>query len=75
MTQENVEIVRRVYHTVARGDAAAVFDLYDPEMDCAASAHLGAASIRTRSGREGEAGPASLRHPFARQAIARQAVF
>jgi ketosteroid isomerase-like protein len=30
MSQENVEIVRKVFDAAARGDAAAVFDLYDP---------------------------------------------
>ena len=33
MSEENVEIVRRLYDTVARRDAAAVLDLYDPEVE------------------------------------------
>jgi ketosteroid isomerase-like protein len=33
MSQENVEIVRRVYEAVARRDAAVVFALYDPEVE------------------------------------------
>jgi ketosteroid isomerase-like protein len=32
MSQENVEVVRRVYDAVARRDSAAVLDLYDPEV-------------------------------------------
>ncbi|MDQ3571413.1 MAG: nuclear transport factor 2 family protein [Actinomycetota bacterium] len=36
MSQENVEIVRRVYEAAASRDSAAVFALYDPEveLDC-----------------------------------------
>jgi hypothetical protein len=30
MSQENVEVVRRVYEAVARGDSEAVLALYDP---------------------------------------------
>jgi ketosteroid isomerase-like protein len=30
MSQENMEVVRRVFDAAARGDTAAVFDLYDP---------------------------------------------
>jgi ketosteroid isomerase-like protein len=33
MSLENVEIVRRLYDTVARRDAAAVLDLYDREVE------------------------------------------
>ena len=33
MSQENVEIVRRVYDAAARRDAATVLDLYDPEVE------------------------------------------
>jgi ketosteroid isomerase-like protein len=32
MSQENVEIVRRVYDAVDRGDAATVLALYDPDI-------------------------------------------
>lgn len=33
MSQENVEIVRRVYEAIARGDTAAVLAAYDPEVE------------------------------------------
>jgi ketosteroid isomerase-like protein len=33
MSQENVEIVRRVYDAAARGDTATVLALYDPEVE------------------------------------------
>jgi ketosteroid isomerase-like protein len=33
MSQENVEIVRRLYDAVARRDAATVLALYDPEVE------------------------------------------
>jgi ketosteroid isomerase-like protein len=33
MSQENVEIVRRVYEADARRDSAAVLDLYDPAVE------------------------------------------
>ena len=33
MSEENVEIVRRVYEAVARGDTAAVLAAYDPEVE------------------------------------------
>ena len=33
MSQENVEIVRRVYEAVARGKAETVHELYDPEVE------------------------------------------
>lgn len=33
MSQQNVEIVRRVFEAVARRDAAAVLSLYDPEVE------------------------------------------
>ena len=33
MSEENVEIVRRVYDAVARRDTEAVLDLYDPEIE------------------------------------------
>jgi len=32
MSQENVEIVRRIYDAVDRGDAATVLELYDPDI-------------------------------------------
>jgi ketosteroid isomerase-like protein len=37
MSEENVEIVRRVYDAAARRDAAAVLALYDPEVELDAS--------------------------------------
>jgi ketosteroid isomerase-like protein len=33
MSQENVEIVRRLYAAIDAGDGAAVFSLYDPEVE------------------------------------------
>jgi ketosteroid isomerase-like protein len=33
MSQENVEVVRRVYEAVARGDRDAVLALYDPDVE------------------------------------------
>ena len=33
MSQENVEIVRRIYAAVERGDRAAVLELYDPAVE------------------------------------------
>jgi ketosteroid isomerase-like protein len=37
MSQENVEIVRRVYEAAAHRDSAAVLALYDPEVELDAS--------------------------------------
>src|SRR3712207_4844250 len=37
MSQENVQIVRRVYEAAASGDSSAVFDLYDPGVEWDAS--------------------------------------
>jgi len=33
MSQENVEIVRRIYDAAARRDSATIFSLYDPEVE------------------------------------------
>src|ERR1044072_9876569 len=33
MSQENVEIVRRVYEAAARGDTETVLELYDPDVE------------------------------------------
>jgi ketosteroid isomerase-like protein len=33
MPQENVEVVRRVFDAVARGDSAAALALYDPDFE------------------------------------------
>jgi ketosteroid isomerase-like protein len=41
MSQENVEIVRRVYDAAARHDAATVMALYDPEVEWDNSTGLG----------------------------------
>src|SRR5215210_2022922 len=38
MSQENVEIVRRVYDAAARRDAATVLALYDPDVELDATA-------------------------------------
>ena len=38
MSQENVEVVRRVYEAATRRDAATVLALYDPEVELDASA-------------------------------------
>ena len=37
MSQENVEVVRRLYEAVERGDSATVFALYHPDVECDAS--------------------------------------
>ena len=39
MSQENVEIVRRIYEASARRDAEAVLALYDPEVEWDGSRH------------------------------------
>ena len=44
MSQENVEIVRRVYDAAARRDSATVLALYDPDIELDAS-QLGVAGI------------------------------
>jgi ketosteroid isomerase-like protein len=33
MSEENVEIIKRGYEALARGDMAAVFDGYDPDVE------------------------------------------
>ena len=33
MSQENVEVVRRIYDAVARGDSETVLSLYDPDIE------------------------------------------
>jgi len=33
MSRENVEIVRRLYDAIDRGDTTAVLGLYDPEIE------------------------------------------
>jgi ketosteroid isomerase-like protein len=60
MSADNVEIVRRIYEAVARRDAAAVLDLYDPEVEIDLSR-------LPESGLGGEAylrGHEGLRHSF-----------
>jgi ketosteroid isomerase-like protein len=37
MSQENVEIVRRLYEAVAGGDSETVLALYDPDIEVDAS--------------------------------------
>ncbi|MGI8461388.1 MAG: nuclear transport factor 2 family protein [Solirubrobacterales bacterium] len=49
MSEENIEIVRRVYEAAASRDAATVFALYDPEVELDAS-RLGLAGVAGTSG-------------------------
>jgi ketosteroid isomerase-like protein len=54
MSQENVEIVRKVFDAAARRDSAAVFDLYDPYVVWDASrTERGAITGKVVQGREG----------------------
>ena len=39
MSEENVEIVRRVFDAVARGDTEAILSLYDPDIEWDGSRH------------------------------------
>jgi ketosteroid isomerase-like protein len=48
MSQENVEIVRRVYDAVARRDAETVLSLYDPDVELDALAEHMLTPIRDR---------------------------
>ena len=53
MSEENVEIVRRVYETAASGDTAALLALYHPEVEWDASrTQRGAMSGRVVRGRD-----------------------
>jgi ketosteroid isomerase-like protein len=55
MSEENVEIVRRIYDAVARRDATAVLALHDPEVEMDGSRHRWAELMGTSSfrGHEG----------------------
>ncbi len=52
ISQKNVEVVRRVYAAVARGDTAAVLALYDPDVEWDVS-HLPLMSASPYRGHEG----------------------
>ena len=53
MSQENVEIVRKVYEAAARGDTAAIFELYDSDIEWDASrTERGAVTGRVARGKE-----------------------
>jgi ketosteroid isomerase-like protein len=54
MSQENVEIVRKVFDAAAHGDTAGVFDLYDPYVVWDATrTERGAITGKVVQGREG----------------------
>jgi ketosteroid isomerase-like protein len=55
MSQENVEIVRRVYDAAARRDVATVLALYDPDVERDVSLHPlgGVTGKRVYRGHEG----------------------
>jgi ketosteroid isomerase-like protein len=48
MSQENVEIVRRIYDAAARRDTAVVFSLYDPDVEWDGSQSRWAEVLSTR---------------------------
>jgi ketosteroid isomerase-like protein len=52
MSEENVEIIRRVYDAAARRDAETVLALYDPEVDLDVS-RLGLADLNVYHGHDG----------------------
>ena len=52
MSEENVEIVRRVYDAAAQRDADGIFALYDPEVELDAS-RLGLADLDVYHGHDG----------------------
>src|SRR5688572_9214393 len=52
MSEENVEIVRRVYEAANRRDAASVLALYDPDVELDAS-RMGAGDLGVFRGHEG----------------------
>ena len=57
MSQENVEIVRRVFAAVARGDTEAVLSLYDPDVEWDGSRHAWATVMGdTQAGWRGHEG-------------------
>jgi ketosteroid isomerase-like protein len=54
MSRENVEVVRRVYEAIARGDSEAVLALYDPEVEWDMTGFPYGEMMQTRShGHEG----------------------
>jgi ketosteroid isomerase-like protein len=52
MSEENVEIVRRVYEAAAGRDAASIFALYDPDVELDAT-RLGVTDFGVYHGHEG----------------------
>jgi uncharacterized protein len=52
MSQENVEIVRRVYEAAARRDTASIFALYDPDVELDAT-RMGVGDLGVYHGHEG----------------------
>jgi ketosteroid isomerase-like protein len=52
MSEENVEIVRRVYEAAAGRDAASVFALYDPDVELDAT-RMGVGDLGVYHGHEG----------------------
>jgi ketosteroid isomerase-like protein len=52
MSEENVEIVRRVYQAAAGRDAATIFALYDPEVELDAT-RMGVGDLGVYHGHEG----------------------
>jgi ketosteroid isomerase-like protein len=52
MSQENVQIVRRVYDAAGQRDADAIFALYDPEVELDVS-RLGLADLNVYHGHDG----------------------
>ena len=59
MSQENVEIVRRVYEAAARRDAANIFALYDPDVELDATRTGVGTSAATEDMRDSAASSAS----------------
>ena len=56
MSEENVEIVRRVYESSAHHDAEAVLSLYDPEVEWDVSHHPMGQTFEARGSRHGHEG-------------------
>jgi ketosteroid isomerase-like protein len=52
MSQENVEVVRRVYEAAARRDSVSVFALYDPDVELDAT-RMGVGDLGIYHGHEG----------------------
>jgi uncharacterized protein len=48
MSQENVEIVRRVYHAMRVGDSSGVIEFVDPELEWIPDRRVGEGPIRGR---------------------------